>query len=136
MASLAVSNAFEARLATWQHIGACPFVDQNAVSAVPKPPYVEIEYPVAIEDRLTVGNPAIWRETGGARFIITMAINQANWKMQALGWVEELRDLMRAPFFDGFEARSASAATIDDRNKSGNKYRIPFAVTYVFYTLR
>jgi hypothetical protein len=134
--SLAVCNAFEARLATWVNIGACPFVDENVVSPVSKPPYVEIEYPVAIEDRLTVGSPAIWRETGGARFIITVAINAPGWKAQTLGWVEELRDLFRPPFFDGLETRTAAAATLDDRNKNGNRYRIPFVVTYVFYTLK
>lgn len=136
MASLAVSNAFEARLATWAHVLDCPFVDQNDVSGVPKPPFLEIEYPVAIEDRLTVGSPAIWRETGGARFVITVAMNQPGWKPQVLGWVEELRDLFRAPFFDGLETRSAAAATIDDRNKNGSRYKIPFVVSYVFYTLK
>jgi len=136
MPALAVATAFEARLATWSNITACPFVDLETVSDVPKPPFVEIEYPVTIEDRMSVGRPAIWRETGGARFVINVATFQPGWKPQVLGWIEELRDLFRAPFFDGLEVRSAAAATLDDRNKNGNRYRVPFVVTYVYYALK
>lgn len=136
MPALAVANAFEARLATWSHIGDCPFVDLETVSDVLRPPFIEIEYPVAIEDRLSVGTPAVWRETGGARLLINVATFQQGWKPQVLGWVEELRDLFRAPFFDGLETRTASPATLDDRNKDGNRYRVPFVVTYVYFYLK
>lgn len=130
MPSKIVSDAFEARLATWPNLGACPFVDLNTVSAVPKPPFIEIEYPVALETRISVGRPAVYRETGGARFIITVTAFQVGWKAQVLGWVEELRDLFRAPFTDDLETISASPAVLDDRNKNGNRYRVPFVVTF------
>lgn len=135
MPSLIVANAFEARLAAWSHIGDCPFVDLETVSDVPKPPFIEIEYPVSNERILSVGGRgfALWEETGGARFIITVATFQPNWKPQVLGWVEEVRDLYRAPFFDGLETRAAAPATLDDHNKNGNRYRVPFAITYVHH---
>jgi hypothetical protein len=136
MPSKTVSDAFEARLATWPHIGDCPFVDLQIVSVVPKPPFIEIEYPVAIEERISVGSPAVFRETGGARFVITVASFKDGWKAQVLGWIEELRDLYRAPFFDGLETRAASPAALDDRNKNGNRYRVPFVVTFVFDSMK
>jgi hypothetical protein len=136
MPSQAVAAALEARLATWANIAACPFVDLETVSTVPKPPFVEIEYPVAMETRISIGSPAVFRETGGARLVITVATFGDGWKAEVLGWVEQLRDLFRIPFYDGLETRTASPATLDDRNKNGNRYRVPFVVTYVFDSIK
>ncbi len=131
MPSKAVCDAFEARLELWPNITACPFVDANGVSDVPKPPYIELEYPVSKEERISIGSPAVYRERGGARFIITVAA-LSDGKAQALSWADELRDLFRSKFFDGIETGEASPAVIDDRNAQGNRYRVPFVVTYTF----
>jgi hypothetical protein len=136
MPSKAVSDAFEARLQSWPHLSACPLVDVNEVSAVPKPPYLEIEWPAVVEDRMSKGKPAVFRERGGARFIITVSTNTAGWKAQVLGWADELRDLFRAQAFGGVDTDEASPAVIDERNREGTKFHVPFAVAYTFDVLK
>jgi hypothetical protein len=138
MPSLAVATAFEARLATWSNIAACPFVDLNEVSDVPSPPFIEIEYPVAEEERESLGSAALFRERGGARFVITVKAFEAGWKAQVLGWAEEIRDLFRAFEFGGGdgEVLDVSPAVLDDANRDGNRYRVPFVATYLYDTIK
>jgi hypothetical protein len=136
MASLAVMTAVEARLPLWPHLDACPLVDANEVSTVPKPPFLEIQYPVAIEDRMSRGRPAIYRERGGIRFIITVAAFDAEWRARVFGWIEELRDLYRSQSFDLVETDEASPAVLDDRNRDGNRFRLPFVVTYTYDSIK
>ena len=136
MPSKPVSDAFEARLQLWPNLAACPLVDLNEVSEVPKPPYLEIEWPVVIEERISVGSPAVFRERGGARFIITTTTNKQGWKAEVLGWVEELRDLYRAREFAGVVTDEASPAVLDDRNRNGTKFHVPFVVAYKFDALK
>ncbi len=139
MPSLAVSTAFEGRLNTWSNIAACPLVDLNEVSAVPRPPFIEIEYPFAEEDRESLGSAALFRESGGARFVITVAAFAPGWKAQVLGWAEEIRDLFRdfefGPGNNG-EVIEVSPAVLDDANKDGNRYRVPFVATYQYDTVK
>lgn len=136
MPSKAVSDAFETRLQGWPNLSACPLVEINEVSAVPKPPYLEIEWPAAVEDRMSVGKPAVYRERGGARFIITVLTNMPGWKDQVLAWADELRDLFRSQAFGGVETDEASPAVIDERNRDGTKFHVPFAVAYKFDALK
>ncbi|UPJ55405.1 hypothetical protein [Bradyrhizobium sp. 192] len=136
MPSKAVSDAFETRLQSWPNISACPLVDLNEVSEVPKPPYLELEWPAAVEDRMSVGSPAVFRERGGARFIFTVTTNKRGWKAQVLAWADELRDLFRSKAFGGVETDEASPAVIDERNRDGTKFHVPFAVAYKFDALK
>lgn len=137
MPSKAVSDAFEARLQSWPNLAACPLVDTNEVAAAPvRPPYLEIEWPVGTEDCVSVGSPAIFREQGGARFIITVATNTKGWKAQVIGWADEIRDLFRAKNFAGVETLEASPAVIDNRNRDGTKFHVPFAVAYRYDVLK
>jgi hypothetical protein len=53
-----------------------------------------------------------------------------------LGWAEELRDLFRAQAFDGVETDEVSPAILDDRNREGTKYHVPFAVSYRYDALK
>ncbi|MBR0855485.1 hypothetical protein [Bradyrhizobium liaoningense] len=136
MPSKAVSDAFEARLQSWPNLSACPLVEINEVSTVPKPPYLEIEWPAAVEDRMSKGKPAIYRERGGARFIITVSTNMPAWKAQVLAWADELRDLFRSAPLGGVETDEASPAVIDERNREGTKFHVPFAVAYTYDVLK
>lgn len=136
MASAPVIAAFEARLQSWPNLAACPLVDLNEVSPVDKPPYLKIEWPVAVEGRVSVGSPAVFRERGGARFIITTTTHKEGWKTEVLGWVEELRDLFRAREFGGVVTDEASPAVLDNRNREGTKFHVPFVVAYTFDALK
>jgi hypothetical protein len=136
MPSKAVFDAFETRLQLWPNLGACPLVDLNEASDVDGTPYLEIEWPVSIEERVSVGSPAVFRERGGARFIITVSIGEEGWKNQVLTWVEELRDLFRAKEFAGVVTDEASPPVLDDRNREGTKFHVPFVVAYTFDALK
>jgi hypothetical protein len=134
MPSAAVAAAFEARLATWPRIADCPFVDTNTVSPVPRPPFVEIHYPFALEDKMAIGE--VYQETGGARFVVTVPMFDASGKDQMLGWIDELRDLFRAAAFGGVRTVAVSPVVLDDRNRDDNRFRLPFVVTYRFVFTR
>ena len=136
MPGMDVMSAFEARLQEWVSIGACPFVDENEVSEVPHPPFVEIEYPVSSEGRMTTGSSMVYRESGSARFVITIAAFQEGWKPQVFGWVEELRDLFRNQRFGGVTTETVSPPVIDDRNRDRNRYSVAFVVLYTFDIVR
>ena len=139
MPSKVVSDAFEAHLATWANISACPFVDLNEVSETPaRPPFISIEYPIADATVASVGVRYVNRETGGARFVITVAANQQGWKSQVLAWADELADLFRAQVFGGVETFQVSPPILIDRNRAakGTLYRVPFVVTYKFDSIK
>lgn len=137
MPSKAVSDAFRARLADWPNLSACPFVDLNEVSQVPAPPYLEIEWPVVAERRVSAGTRGVFREEGGARFVITVAALKTGAKDQALAWADELRDLFRDHVFDSeIAAGDASPPVLDPRAASGTKYRVPFVVLYQRDTIK
>lgn len=136
MAGLPVKTAFEAHLVTWPNLSACPFADLNKVAEPSAPPYIEIHYPLGIETKLGPGIPQVYRESGGARFILTIKSFDAAALDLALGWVEELRDLFRTKMFGGVETFEASPAVLDDRNRFGNKFKVPFVVRYKFDAIK
>lgn len=137
MPSAAAAAAFETRLKTlWPNIKSCPFVDLNEVSEVPSPPFIEIEYPVSDSKIITPGERYVNREIGGARFVITVALLKKGWKPQVLGWADEIADLFRAQFFDGVEVFEVSPPVLDDRNRDGNRYKVPFVATYQADTIK
>jgi hypothetical protein len=134
MASLTVKTAVEARLATWINIAACPFVDENDVGESPKHNFITIEYPLANEDRISVGLPALFRETGGIRFVIY--ILNLSGLSTALGWADEIRELFRDRQFSGITTFAAAPPAFDQGNRVGPFYKVPFVVTYHFDTTR
>lgn len=137
MPSLEVIQAFESRLAGWANIGACPLVDANNVAATPPaPPYIEVQFPVSSARIITPGVRFLERESGAARFVLTEAAFKANWKPRLLGWADEIRTLFRAQTFAGVETFEVSPPSIDDRNRSGNKFSVAVVVTYKFDAIR
>lgn len=139
MASSEVSAAFEAQIATWSNISACPLVDANTVAETPgAPPFIELEYPFATDDRESIGDNALFREEGGVRFVITVKAFAPGWKAQVIAWVGEIRDLFIAwEFASGNgEVLSVSPPVFDDANRDGNRYRVPFVAIYQFDKIR
>jgi hypothetical protein len=132
MASGTVKAAVEARLAGWSQIGSYPFFDENDVAPAPQTQYLTIEYPVANEDRITVGaRPAIFRETGSIRFV--MHIQNMSGLTAAMVDFDTLRDRFReqtlSPGIDTFEA---PPAVFDPNNRRGAFYLLASVVTYRF----
>lgn len=136
MPSLHVHNAFAARLQSWPNISACPFVDLNEVTEIEHPDYIELHFPVSNETIVSAGLPAVARETGGARFIITTTAFKPGWQPRVMTWVEELRDLFRCKSFDGVETFQVSPPAFDDRNRNGTKYKVPFVALYKFDAIK
>lgn len=134
MAGLTVKTAVEARLATWSNITQCPFVDENEVASSPQQTFITVEYPVSNEDRINVGLPGLFRESGGFRFVIH--ILNLSGLTTAMGWVDEIRDLFRDVQFAGIMTFAAAPAAFDKSNKSGAFYLLPFVVTYKYDIVR
>jgi Bacteriophage related domain of unknown function len=130
MASKFVKDAIAARAANWANIAACPLVEPNEAADSPLPRFLSIEYPVAIEERIGLGNPGLFREHGAARFVIN--ILTLDGLAVALTWVEELRDLFREYQVSTLLMEEASPAEFDPNNQEGPRYEVPFVVTYQY----
>lgn len=136
MASKTVQDWVSARLATWPNLAACPLAEINHVEVSPAPAFVEIEYPVSIEERISVGKPGLFREEGGIRFIIRVAALDKAAYATALTWVEELRDLFRDQESGALRTYEASPAILDDRGRESTRYAMPFVVRYTYDYVR
>ena len=131
MPAAAVKGAVEARLADWDGIGAFPFYDENDAAPAPATQYVTIEYPVATEDRITIGaKPAVYRERGTIRFILRVLV--ADGVDAALASADTLRAFFREQQFGGVETFGASPVLMNPQNRKGSFYSLPFVVTYKF----
>ena len=140
MASKAVIDAIEAVIgSTWSSVdgNVLPVIGLNGQSQPPADgsPHIEIEYPVANETWLTMGDPGNnqFREDGAFRLIINEERSLGIGRAQA--WVDELRALYRGKAFlsGALQCGPASAPVINDANDLGNYFQFTFAVTYRFY---
>lgn len=123
--------AVEARLTTWSNLAACPLVDQNEVAASPQANYLEIEYPYASENRLNIGNPGLYREEGGIRFVIHRRVSDGIG--QATTWADELRAHFRdRELTSDVITLEAAPALADEQNRKGTYYLVPFVLLYQY----
>jgi hypothetical protein len=131
MPSKAVKDAVEARLATWSHIGMVPLVDVNELGAdSPAEQFIAVEYPVSNADRVSLGDPGLFREEGVIRFVLyVLDLNGIN---QALTWVEDLRALFEDAEFSGIETFEASPAEFNSSHRVSGFYPVPFVVPYQY----
>jgi Bacteriophage related domain of unknown function len=135
MASATVKAAVQARLQDWPGRAGCPFYDENDAAPAPKTQYLTIEYPVANEDRISIGaRPALFRETGAIRFVVHI-LNMSGLE-DAMALVETLRDFFREQKFGGVETFEASPPALDKSNRARAFYLLPFVVTYKFDQIR
>jgi hypothetical protein len=136
MASGTVKAAVETRLQSWASLAQYPFFDENDVAPLPKTLHLTIEYPVANEDRITIGaKPAIFRETGAIRFVIHI-LNMSGLS-SALTAIDSLRDLFREQTLGaGIETFEAPPAVFDKSNRSSTFYLLASVVTYRFDLLK
>jgi len=131
MALSAVSAAIEARLAdNWTR---CPVRGLNALDAEPpadNSAFIEVQYPVATSDQISMGAPGanVWRDEGAFRILLT--IESGSGVTQALAWVDELAALFRGKVFDGVRTFAPTQPVLDDRNDAGGWFTLSFAVPY------
>jgi len=130
MAQQAVMAAVEQRLADlWAH---CPVDPPNQGGLPPAAPFLDVQYPVAKEDQISIGSPGaqLWRETGTIRFVLSIAPGSgADW---AVAWMDELRALFRGKQFASVNTWAPSPCVIDNRNTVGGFWLLSFSVPYYF----
>ncbi|MDV2987009.1 UNVERIFIED_CONTAM: phage tail terminator-like protein [Methylobacteriaceae bacterium AG10] len=125
-----VVDAVEARLTEgWTK---CPVVGINLTGNTPKDgsPFVQVSYPVANGEQLTVGAPGqnVYRETGAFRLVVNA--RRGRGVADGLAWADELAALFRGKEFGGIQTFAPSSPVIDDRNDEGNYFALSFAVPY------
>ncbi|MDR7036112.1 hypothetical protein J2X36_000848 [Methylobacterium sp. BE186] len=125
-----VVDAVEARLADgWDK---CPIYGINKQGETPKggDPFVQVSYPVANGEQLTVGAPGenIWRETGTFRLVINS--RRGRGVIEGLTWADELAALFRGKDFGGVQTFAPSSPVIDDRNEEGMYFVLSLSVPY------
>ncbi|WP_316234666.1 phage tail terminator-like protein [Bradyrhizobium sp. SZCCHNR1020] len=132
MASLAVMDAVDARLAAnWTR---CAIVADDTTGQGPADgsPYLTVEYPVAREEQITVGSPGanVFRETGVIRLVLVQQTGTG--RRQPVQWMDELRALFRSTLFSGVTTFAPSPAIVDPANYAGGKFKVSCAVPYYF----
>lgn len=148
MASSAVMAAFLTLVETnWAYTWTPPeggdalpvgIVAPNLGAEVPDEgtPYLELQYPIATETQITVGQPGnnVYREEGACRFVM-MVPSKAG--LDPFGsWIDALRNAVRARIFAGVETFAAPPPVLDDRNARGSFFKLSFSVPFRYDILR
>lgn len=135
MASSAVVTAVEARLAAnWASTAIVGLNGQGGAAEPPEDgaPYVVVQYPLASEAQMSLGDPGnnLWREEGTFRLVLHARRGEG--RAQALTWMDELRAIFRGQVFAGIDCREASPPIENDQNDQGNYYVFSSSVAYRF----
>lgn len=130
MALKKVVDAVAARLsAQWDR---CPVYGINDKGETPGDgsPFVQISFPVANGEQLTVGDPGnnVYRETGA--FHLAVHAQRGAGVTAGLTMADELATLFRGKNFDGVQTFAPSSPAIDDRNEEGMYFTLSVAVPY------
>ncbi len=135
MAQQAVMAAVEQRLsALWTN---CPVDTANQGGLPPAAPFLDVQYPVANEQQISIGSPGaqLFRETGAIRFVLSIQPGSgADW---AVTWMDQLRALFRAKQFAAtgqptVNTWAPAPVILDDRNTVGGFWQLSFSVPYYF----
>lgn len=137
MASAAVMAAVRARIeALWSRTPVRFPNELDAVAGAQAPAdgsaFLIVQYPVAVEDQITLGAPGsnVFREEGAIRFVMQVPYG-AGLDTYA-EWLDELRALFRGKQFDGVTTYAASPAISDDGNDDGNFWALSCAIPYQY----
>ncbi|WP_062220489.1 phage tail terminator-like protein [Aureimonas sp. D3] len=112
----------------------CPIVEENTGFETPKngSPFVMVQYPYSISERLTFGAPGAntHRETGG--FLISVNVPRGEGVDRGRQWADRLADILRGKTFGHLRIQTPNSPPTDDRNETGNYFQLSFAVPYRF----
>lgn len=131
MASPAVVAAFEAALAAdWSET---PIIAENASDGdapADGSAFLFVHYPYASRDQISVGAPGtnVFREEGAARLVLNVA--RGSGLDQGHQWAQQLVELFIGRDLGGVIVRAIDGPATDDRNESGNYYRLAIAIAY------
>lgn len=130
MAGKVVVDAVTARLkANWT---LCTVVDDDTTGQGPADgsAYVTLEFPVSVENQITIGAPGnnVFRESGAFR--IKLVSPTGSGLSQPTDWIDQLRAIFRGKQFSGVTTYAPSPGVIDNSNYISGKFVISSSVPY------
>jgi hypothetical protein len=130
MAGKVVVDAVSARLAANWTATAIVDDDTTGQGTGDGSAYVTVEYPVAVENQITVGSPGnnVFRESGAFR--IKLICPTGTGLSQPLAWIDQLRAIFRGKQFSGVVCYAPSPGVIDNSNYAAGKFIISSSVPY------
>src|SRR5882724_3522168 len=116
MASKAVVDAVTARLKANWTLSAIVDDDTSGQGTGDGSPYVTLEFPVAVENQITIGAPGanVFRESGAFR--IKLVTPTGIGLSQPTDWIDQLRAIFRGKQFSGVTTYAPSPGVIDNSN--------------------
>lgn len=93
-------------------------------------PYVTVEYPVSVENQITIGSPGnnVFRESGAFRIVL---ISQTGTGLsQPLAWIDQLRAIFRGKQFGGVTTYAPSPGIVSNSNYIAGKFIISCSIPY------
>jgi hypothetical protein len=130
MAGKVVVDAVSARLAANWTATAIVDDDTTGQGTGDGSPYVTIEYPVSVENQITIGAPGnnVFRESGAFR--IKLISPTGTGLSQPLAWIDQLRAIFRGKQFSGVTTYAPSPGVVDNSNYVGGKFIISSSCPY------
>jgi hypothetical protein len=130
MAGKVVIDAVTARLkANWT---LCAIVEDDTTGqgTGDGSPYVTLEFPVAVENQITIGSPGnnVFRESGAFR--IKLVSPTGTGLSQPTDWIDQLRAIFRGKQFGGVTTYAPSPGVEDNSNYAAGKFIISSSVPY------
>jgi hypothetical protein len=113
-----------------------PIKGVNLPGGLPKDgsAYVQVQYPVANSEQITIGAPGhnVFRETGAIRILVNAA--RTGGVDTGLGWAQTLATVLRNKILlsGALQTFAPGSPSIDDRNDDGNYFVLSFVVPYTF----
>lgn len=132
MAGKVVVDAVSARLAANWTATAIVDADAGLLPPADGSTYVTLEYPVAVENQITVGSPGnnVFRESGAFR--IKMVCPTGTGLSQPLAWIDQLRAIFRGQHFGTVTTFAPSPGIVDNSNYIAGKFIVSSSVPYIF----
>src|SRR3984893_6775301 len=119
MAGKAVVDAVSAQLAANWTLTAIVDDDSSGQGTGDGSPYVTIEYPVSVENQITIGSPGnnVFRESGAFRIVLVCPTGAG--LSQPLAWIDQLRAIFRSKQFNLVTCYAPSPGVVDNSNYIG-----------------
>lgn len=131
MASRAVMDAVEARVAAYW-AARTPIFGTNQQGSVPNDgsPFLQIEFPVADEEQITIGAPGanVFRETGAFRVVLSAPIGAG--RDPYADWMDGLRAFVRGKQFGAVNTWAPSPVATNDQSDDGAYFLLSFATPF------
>jgi len=132
MASVAVMDAVDARIASLWTATSYFGLNEEGEAPADLSAFLEVQYPLANAQQMSIGSPGaqVFREEGGIRFVLSIprGVGTRDWQLK----LEALVDGFRAKRFDGVNTWAPTSPVLDDGNARAGYWRLTAVVPYYF----